>query len=99
MDSAAFGAIIPSSGHSIGLRRWNLWPASPASQQTGDGGLPGKKIPFDLQLADLAVQIVDHPLRIVDRRRLVATREQLARALCQFLLPGADHRRMDTKFR
>ena len=32
--------------------------SSPASQQTGDGGLPGKKIAFDLQLADLAVQIV-----------------------------------------
>jgi hypothetical protein len=44
-----------------------------------DGGLPGKKIAFDLQLADLAVQIVDDLLRIVDRRRLVATHEQLTR--------------------
>ena len=30
---------------------------------------------LDLQLADLAVQIVDHPLLIVDRRRLVAARK------------------------
>src|SRR5436190_23280471 len=34
--------------------------SSPASQQSGDGGLPGKKIALDLQLADLAVQIVNH---------------------------------------
>src|SRR5207245_1078667 len=27
--------------------------SSPASQQSGDGGLPGKKIALDLQLADL----------------------------------------------
>jgi hypothetical protein len=74
-DSPAFGAIIPSSGHSIGSRRWNLWPASPASQQAGDGGLSGKKIAFDLQLTDLAMQVVDHLLCIVDRRRLGATRE------------------------
>jgi hypothetical protein len=73
--------------------------SSPASQQTGDGGLPGKKIPFDLQLADLSVQIVDYPLPIVDCGRLVAPREQFARTLRQLLLPGADHRRMDTKFR
>jgi hypothetical protein len=38
--------------------------SSPASQQSGDGGLPGKKIALDLQLTDLAVQIVDHFLRI-----------------------------------
>jgi hypothetical protein len=30
---------------------------------------PGQKIAFDLQLADLAVQIVDYLLRIVARRR------------------------------
>jgi hypothetical protein len=86
-----FGAIIPSSGHSIGSRRWNLWPASRASQQTGDGGLPGKKIAFALRLADLAVQIIDHLVCILDRRFLVARREQLARALRQLLLPGASY--------
>jgi hypothetical protein len=48
--------------------------SSPASQQSGDGGLPSKKNAFDLQLADLTVQIVDELLRVVDRRRLVATR-------------------------
>src|SRR5947209_20412580 len=55
-----------------GLRTARL-PAqqSPASQQSGDGGLPGKKIALDLQLADLAVQIVNHPLRIRDRWRLL----------------------------
>src|SRR5437773_10384286 len=53
--------------------------SSPASQQSGDGGLPGKKIALDLQLADLAVQIVNYPLRIRDRWRLVAARKQLAR--------------------
>src|SRR5947209_13119532 len=63
--------------------------SSPASQQSGDGGLPGKKIALDLQLADLAVQIVNYPLRIRDRRRLVAARKQLARTrhqLCFQLL-------------
>jgi hypothetical protein len=34
--------------------------SSPASQHSGDGGLPGKKIALDLQLSDLAVQVVDH---------------------------------------
>jgi len=51
--------------------------SSPASQQSGDGGLPGKKIALDLQLPDLAVQIVDHLLRIRGRRRLAAAPEQL----------------------
>jgi hypothetical protein len=57
----------------------SLAPAqsSPASQQSGDGGLPGKKIALDLQLPDLAVQIVDHLLRILGRRRLAAARKQL----------------------
>jgi hypothetical protein len=41
--------------------------SSPASQHSGDGGAPGKKIALDLQLADLAVQIVDDLLRIFDR--------------------------------
>ncbi len=41
-----------------------------ASQQSGDGGMPDKKIAFDLQLADLSVQILDRLLRIVARRRL-----------------------------
>src|SRR5205814_5379162 len=68
--------------------------SSPASQQSGDGGLPGKKIALDLQLADLAVQIVNHLLRIRDRRRLVAACKQLARTRHQLLLPSADHRRM-----
>src|SRR5690349_24895801 len=78
-----------------------LWTAplpaqsSPASQQSGDGGLPGKKIALDLQLADLAVQIVNDLLRIPDRRRPVAARKQLARTLHQLLLPVADHRRMN----
>src|SRR5690349_24633136 len=81
-----------------------LWTAplpaqsSPASQQSGDGGLPGEKIALDLQLADLAVQIVNHLLRIRDRRRLVATRKQLARTRHVLLLPSADHRRMNPKF-
>src|SRR5690349_24976973 len=82
-----------------------LWTAplpaqsSPASQKSGDGGLPGKKIALDLQLADLAVQIVDDLLRIPDHRRLVATRKQLARTRHQLLLPVADHRRMNPKLR
>src|SRR5260370_12450538 len=80
-----------------------LWTAplpaqsSPASQQSGDGGLPGKKIALDLQLADLAVQIVNDLLRIPDRRRPVAARKQLARTLYQLLFPVADHRRMYPK--
>src|SRR4029077_11569543 len=69
--------------------------SSPASQHSGDGGLPGKKIALDLQLPDLAVQIVDHFLRIRRRRRLIAARKQLARTLHQLLLPVADHRRMN----
>src|SRR2546421_10187646 len=73
--------------------------SSPASQHSGDGGLPGKKIALDLQLPDLAVQIVDHLLRISDRRRLTAARKQLARALHQLLFPVADHRRMNPKLR
>src|SRR5438045_5020950 len=73
--------------------------SSPASQQSGDGGLPGKKIALDLQLADLAVQIVNYPLRILARRRLVAARKQLARTRHQLLLPAADHRRMNPKLR
>src|SRR4051794_10389900 len=73
--------------------------SSPASQQSGDGGLPGKKITLDLQLADLAVQIVNDLLRIPDRRRPVAARKQLARSLHQLLLPAADHRRMNPKLR
>jgi hypothetical protein len=71
--------------------------STPASQHSGDGGLPGKKIALDLQLPDLAVQIVDHLLRISDRRRLAAARKQLARALHQRLFPVADHRRMNPK--
>src|SRR5204862_626013 len=82
-----------------------LWTAplpaqsSPASQQSGDGGLPGKKIALDLQLADLAVQIVNDLLRILDRRRFFAARKQLARTRHQLLLPAADHRRMNPKLR
>src|SRR5262245_45385861 len=72
--------------------------SSPASQHSGDGGLPGKKIALDLQLPDLAMQIVDHLLRIF-RRRLAAARKQLARALHQLLFPVADHRRMNPKLR
>ena len=53
--------------------------SSPASQQSGDGGLPGKKIALDLQLADLAMQIVNDLLGIPGRRRPVAARKQLAR--------------------
>src|SRR5262249_49135244 len=65
----------------------------------GDGGLPSKKIALDLQLADLAVQIVDHLLRIFDRRRLATVCKQFARALRQLLFPVADHRRMNPKLR
>jgi hypothetical protein len=36
------------------------------------------------------VQIVDHLLRVLNRRRLAATRKQLARTLHQLLLPAAD---------
>jgi hypothetical protein len=58
---------------------------------------PLEKIALDLQLADLAVQIVNDLQRIPDRRRLVATRKQLARTVHQLLLPAADHRRMNPK--
>ena len=61
-------------------------PGSRTGARPGDGGLPGKKIALDLQLADLPVQIVDHLLRILDRRRLVAARKQLTRTLHQLLL-------------
>src|SRR5215475_11053528 len=88
------------AAHIAGLRTAPL-PArsSPASQHSGDGGLPSKKIALDLQLADLAVQIVNHLLRICDRRRLATVCKQLARALHQLLFPVADHRRMNTKLR
>ena len=49
------------------------------------------------QLSDLAVQIVDHLLRILGRRRLAAACKQLPRSLHQLLLPVADHRRMNPK--
>jgi hypothetical protein len=45
----------------------------PASLQSGYGGLSGTKLALDLQLSDLAVQIVDHLLRIRDRRRLAGS--------------------------
>src|SRR5215813_748444 len=73
--------------------------SSPASQHSGDGGLPGNKIALDLQLPDLAVQIVDHFLRIFERRRLATACKQLPRALHQLLLPVADQRRMNPKLR
>src|SRR5213080_4668844 len=90
----------PRAARIAGLRTAPL-PArsSPASQHSGDGGLPGKKIALDLQLPDLPVQIVDHLLRILGRRRLAAARKQLARTLHQLLLPVADHRRMNPKLR
>src|SRR5580704_413144 len=44
------------------------------------------------------MQIVNHLLRILHRRRLAA-RKQLARPLHQLLLPAADHRRMNPKLR
>ena len=56
------------------------------------------KIALDLQLSDLPVQIVDHLLRVLNRRRLAAAGEQLVRTLHQLLLPAADHRRMNPKF-
>src|ERR1700726_3812780 len=82
-----------------------LWTAplparsSPASQKSGDGGLPGKKIALYLELPDLAVQIVNDLLRIPDRRRPVAARKQLVRTLHQLLLPVANHRRMNPQLR
>src|SRR3954453_675258 len=82
-----------------------LWTAplpaqsSPASQQSGDGGLPGKKIALDLQLADLAVPIVHDLLRILERQRLAAAPKPLAPSPHQLLLPAADHRRMNPKLR
>jgi hypothetical protein len=60
-------------------------------------GCPARKSALNLQLADLAVQIVNDFLCIPDRRRLVAARKQLARTLHQLLLPAADHRRMNPK--
>jgi hypothetical protein len=47
---------VTSSARISGLRTAPL-PArsSPASQHSGDGRLPGKKIALDLQLPDLAV--------------------------------------------
>src|SRR6478609_7238042 len=45
------------------------------------------------------VQIVDHLLRILGRRRLAAASKQFARTLHQLLLPVADHRRMNPKLR
>jgi hypothetical protein len=55
----------PEPARIVGLRT-ALPPvrSSPASQHSGDGGLPGKKIALDLQLPDLPVQFVDHLLRI-----------------------------------
>src|ERR1700751_473125 len=93
------GAQSPAA-RIAGLRTAPL-PArsSPASQHSGDGGLPGKKIALDLQMSDLAVQIVDPLLRILGRRRLAAARKQLPRTLHQLLLPVADHRRMNPKLR
>jgi hypothetical protein len=46
----------PQAARIAGLRTAPL-PArsSPASQQSGDGGLPGKKVALDLQLPDLPV--------------------------------------------
>src|ERR1700759_709686 len=90
----------PRAARIAGLRTAPL-PArsSPASQQSGDGGLPGKKIALDLQLPDLPWQIVDHLLRTLGRRRLAAAPEQLTRTLHQLLLPVADHRRMNPKLR
>jgi hypothetical protein len=54
-------------------------------------------MPLHLQLPDLAVQIVDHLLRILGRRRLAAAPEQLPRTRHQLLLPVADHRGMNPK--
>ena len=54
---------------------------------------------LDLQLPDLAVQIVDHLLPLLERRRRAAARKQLARTLHHLLLPVADHRRMNPKLR
>src|SRR6202000_850372 len=73
--------------------------SSPASQQSGDGGLPGKKIPLDLQLANLAVQIVNDLLRILARYGFVAACEQLIRAVDHLLVPGAYERWMNAEFR
>jgi hypothetical protein len=47
---------------------------------------------------NLAMKVVNHrllPIRLLGAAPL----EQLIGPLCQFLLPGTDHRRMDTKFR
>src|SRR5438105_10459510 len=93
-------ALLRDPGHKMLRKARRGLPAlparsSPASQQSGDGGLPGEKIALDLQLADLAVQIVDHLLRIRGRRRRAAARKQLSRTLHQLLFPVADHRRMN----
>jgi len=60
-------------------------------------GLPGKKIALDLQLTDLLpMQIVDHLLRIVDPRRLVATRKTARpHAFTSSCFQLADHSRMN----
>jgi hypothetical protein len=67
------------------------------------GSAPAKRnrtrqeIPFDLQLPDLAMQVVDHGLRVDGL--LVAAFEQVLGVLYQRLLSSADHRRMYTVLR
>src|SRR4030088_823874 len=96
-------ADTEATAFASGDREWDnafyrhSWGLS--EQHSGDGGLPGKKIALDLQLPDLPVQIVDHLLCILSRRRLVATRKQLGRSFHQLLHPVADHRRMNPKLR
>ena len=68
-----------------------------ARLSAGDGGLPGKKIALDLQLPDVAVKIVDHLLRIFDRRGLTAARKPARPRASPAPVSVADHRRMNSK--
>lgn len=59
--------------------------------------ISGQEIPFDLQRAYLAVQGVDHLLRVLCF--LVTAFEQVLGVLHPILYPGADHARRDTVLR
>jgi hypothetical protein len=58
-----------------------------------------RKIVLDLQLADLAVQIVDDLLRIFDRRCLAAPRKTTRPRASPAPVSSCDHLRMNPKLR
>jgi hypothetical protein len=67
-----------------------------AFQQADNGGLSGQEIPFNLQLPNLPMQVVNHRLRVGGL--LVAALKQFLGVLHQLLFPSADHRRTNTVF-